>query len=165
MPIRHYTIDPPFNRQPSDTFILNGKTYEQWRSGALIDSRDLTQQTNELLTEPAHFGDSQVTALYLEEHMPGVAATLTRVVVNETTGAYTYKFSDGIDEEFSNRAAALLVVQGHDTQSGLAKQLLILQSLRKDNGGSNPGCMEGSTLAIDGAAVAPVSQSRDVGVS
>jgi hypothetical protein len=165
VPIRHYTIDPPFQRQAGDTFLLNGTVYEQWRGGNLIDSRDLTQQANELLTNPAHFGDSQVTALYLEEHMPGVMATLTGMQINESNGEYTFAFGDGTSLVYGSRSAAKLAVASLDTDPQTPKNFLIAQSLRKDNEGANAQVMVGQSCMIDCAALQPCAMSAQVGPS
>lgn len=163
MPIRHYTIDPPFNRLPGDVFIKNGTIYEQWRDDELIDSRDLTQQISEQLTEPIHFGGDQVSALYLEVHMPGVMATLVDMEVNEVTGQYFYRFGDGTEREFGSRASAMASVNGFDTDVVNAQNILILQSLRKDQQGANARIMVGQTCAIDCAALNPVIMSQQIG--
>lgn len=143
-------------RQPGDVFILNGHTYEQWRGGNLIDSRDLSQMTVIVLTQDDHFGASEVSTLYLEKNMPGQNVSCTGVTENQNTGAVTFKFSSGNNIEFADWAAVGQIADALDAGPEFAEKVLLLKAFRASSDGANKTTQVGASVSVNGLADVPV---------
>jgi hypothetical protein len=154
MPLRRFTIDPPFAHQPGDTFVRVGNTYKQIRAGVEIDSRTIAAPA--ILTDQFHFGTNSVTELLEEFHMPGQNVSCTRVQENQTSGAITFYFSSGNAIEYVDWAAVGAVADEMDAAPDIAEKLLAMKAYRASPDGANKTTQVGASISVNGLADTPV---------
>jgi hypothetical protein len=152
-------LSPPLEVQPGDTIEVEGTTAWLKRDGHYITSRTIrnaTEFTLQPFSEP-HTIDH--VTFYESKPMPAAAVTINDVVVNQTTGTVTAKFSDGSQDEYTDFAALVADVEDLDTDTAIARKLLLLGVIRRSPDGSNLDVLNGSSCTIDGSAANPVQFS------
>jgi hypothetical protein len=154
VPIRKYTIDPPFAHQGGDTYAREGNILKQIRGGITVDAR--TVSSGPLLTAQEHIGGGQVTAYYEEQRMPGQNVSCTKVTENQTTGAVTFSFSSGTNLELSDWAAVGFIADSLDGTPEFAEKILMLKAYRASPDGANKTNQVGAAVSINGLADTPV---------
>jgi hypothetical protein len=153
VPIRKYTIDPPFTHQSGDTYAREGNILKQIRGGITVDAR--TVSTGPLLTSQEHIGGGQVTAFYEEHNMPGQNVSCTKVTENQTTGSVTFSFSSGNNTELSDWAAAGQIADQVDAVPDFAEKLLIAKAFRASPDGANKTTQVGASVSMNCLADVP----------
>lgn len=93
MPIRKYTIDPPFAHQAGDEYRRVGTQIEQLRNDIVIETRPAVSS---LLTGPEHLGSFALSAIYEDAPM-AISLTVVDVIHNETHKLV--KYSNGTEDE------------------------------------------------------------------
>lgn len=160
---RQIPVTPPLVRQPGDVYEFAGGVLRQYRAGELIAERTL--EAGEPFVPGPDTGTGLLETVFFFEaaKMPGTMATLVEVEIEEGTGKYFYRFSDGTEREYATRAAALVDVQDKDTDPNIPRDFLVLASLRQDANGANAEVMVGRSCTVDCAAIQPVSLSLGAG--
>lgn len=87
--------------------------------------------------------------------MAGQNVAMTQVQLNQSTGAVTISFSNGVNREYSDIESAKSAVQYLDTQSAVAEDSLILKMFRRSPDGTNLENMVGGAVAINFDADVP----------
>jgi hypothetical protein len=154
VPIRKYTIDPPFTHQNGDTYAREGNILKQIRGGITVDAR--TVGSGPLLTSQEHIGGGQVTAFYEEQNMPGQNVSCTKVTENQTTGSVTFSFSSGNNTEYTSWEDVGLVADSIDAGPDFAEKILAMKAFRASPDGANKTTQVGAAVSVNGLADVPV---------
>lgn len=154
MPIRKFTIEPPFDHQSGDIYAREGNAIRQIRGGLTIDTRTVGQGS--LLTTQVHVGGSNVTEFFEEQNMPGQNVSCTKVTENQTSGSVTFSFSSGSNLEFANWEAVGAIADSIDATPEIAEKVLIMKSFRSSPDGANKTNQVGAMVSVNGLADTPV---------
>jgi hypothetical protein len=154
VPIRKYTIDPPFTHQNGDTYAREGSILKQIRGGITVDAR--TVSTGPLLSAQEHIGGGQVTAFYEEQNMPGQNVSCTKVMESQTTGIVTFSFSSGSNVEYASWADVGTVADSVDAGPEFAEKILTAKAFRASPDGANKTNQVGAMVSVNCLADTPI---------
>lgn len=151
------TLDAPLHLLAGDSCIAVGSVLQVWRDGVLIETRTLTPgpivspnpvSSNRTITELFYFKETK---------MPGQNVALTRVQLNQSTGAVTFSFSNGNNREYGSVEDAMNAseIAGLDSTGALAENALILKTFRNSPDGTNLENMVGGSVAVNFNADVP----------
>lgn len=152
-------LSSPIDVLPGDILEVEADTVWLKRDGHYIASRTIGAESE---VEPEPFAQSHLithVTYFRRKPMPAAAVTLNDIVVNQSTGTITAKFSDGTQDEYQDFAALISAVDNYDTDTEHAKKLLLLGVIRRSPDGSNLDVLNGSSCTIDGSAATPVQFS------
>jgi hypothetical protein len=153
--IRKYAFSPAIQRQAGDTFVRNGRWFEQWRAGNKIKQWDLAT-TPYIDVDPFESFGNTITKVFLEHHMPGQNVSLIGVVENPSTGVVRMKFSSGNEVELADWQDAAAIADGIDSNTEYAEKLLIGKSYRASPDGVNKTTQVGAAVSANLMADVPI---------
>jgi len=146
--IKKYTIAPPFNALPGDTFLVVANVLEQRRGGALVAFRNLTVMRSSRLNGVEVVGSS-IRSFFVEITM--VSLTVTSVVFNDPVGGQpgtiTINYNNGESDELTRdqvetNADAITTISG-------AKKLLQAKWRGRNPDLNDPSFINGTTVEIN----------------
>lgn len=137
--------------------VIVGNVLQIWRDGVLIEIRTLTPGP---IVEPSPVAIARTISelfIFKETKMPGQNVALTRVQLNQSTGAVTFSFSNGNNREYGSVEDAMNAseIAGLDTSGALAENALILKTFRNSPDGTNLENMVGGSVAVNFNADVP----------
>lgn len=153
---RQSALATPLSLLPGDTLeVTANQTIVQKRGGNIV-AQSAFGMPGAAVAPSSILSHQMLSSLffYQEQVMPGVIETLTSVNI-DPSGTIRFGF-DGTELEFTNLAAALESVEGIDTTPSLARQMLVLKTLRNSPDGTNLENMLGGSCSIDFQASTPV---------
>lgn len=151
------TLDAPLHLLAGDVTVVVANVLQVWRDGVLIETRAMTPGP---AVEPTPVASDRVISelfIFKEPKMPGQNVALTRVQLNQSTGAVTFSFSNGNNREYGSveDAKNASEIADMDTTGALAENALILKTFRNSPDGTNLENMVGGSVAINFNADVP----------
>lgn len=159
--IREFSLTPPAVFQPGDTWEKDGHYLNQMRNGSVVRTWNLKAMPSQRLQQPVSVGNV-ITKFYLEHGMPGQNVALNRVDVG-AQGQVTFVFGDGSGQEYQNWDAIADEANSIDSDSALAKKMIIAKSFRNDPSGVNKANFVGGQCSVNVDADQPIVLTPPIG--
>ena len=154
--ISEASVTPPTPALAGDRIEIVGNEVRIIRGGEIIATANLGPEI------PIQSGDVTTTRIIASlffakvKLMPGQNVSCTGVTENNTTGAVTFKFSNGDQDEYANWAACGDVADEMDAQPDFPKKVLIAKAFRSSPDGANKTNQVGAQVSINALADSPV---------
>jgi hypothetical protein len=154
---RSYALSPPFTVQSGDIAGVDGDTVYIQRGSVRVKEWTISGPGTPI-GATAFAGPELVNKLVLfrEKKMPGQNVACTKVVENQTTGAVTFTFSSGNNNEYADWDAVSAVADSLDADPTFAEKLLVAKAFRSSPDGANKTTQVGASVSINALADVPV---------